>query len=318
MSVGSTSVLSKHTAFGFGLQAAYGTEAAGTIYWLPVNNRFTYKRVANRQYPTQADYAEQDRLQYSGGQWFEGDLPFIFTPSADAMTDLLAWIFDRDSYNQGRVASVYKYWEGPTGAHYESSIDVKITRCGFRFERGRPVMIAPTAVGRMPGAATPAFSMATRGGPYLWEDATLEAAYNGGAAAADLDIEALDFTVDNLVERPEEGLRFDGSPYPMRIDNTGGARVTGTIGRGFVDMQLMDAFAAQIGTSFGRSNDGALALSIARGGVTVGFGINGIQWNDPGPDFEGNNDTKIKQDGVAFHALSSLDGKTACISYSIA
>jgi hypothetical protein len=316
---GSPSVLSKHTAFGFGLQTAYGTETAGTVYWLPVNNRITYKKVANRQYPTQADYADSDRLQYSGGQWYEGDIPFSFIPTSAALTALLSWIFDRDSYNQGKVASVYKYWEAGGGHGHEASIDVLVSRATFGFDKGRWNGLTLSLIGRAPGAAaglTP--TMTSRGGPYLWSDTQLTVSYGGEDAAVDLDIDALSIVVDNLVERPEEGLRFNNSVNPLRIDNLGGPRVTGTIGRGFVNTDINDAFDAQVGDPFARDHDGSLSVVCSRESVVVTLAVNGVQWNDPGPDYEGNNDTKIKQDGVPFHALSSLDGATACITYTIA
>ena len=313
------SMLAKHTAIGFALQSSFGTEAAGTVYWLPFEGNVDYKLHANKQYPTQADYnTAGDHLQYSAGAWFEGNIPFIFTPSTSAVTDMLKWIFDRDSYNRGRYASVYKYGVFPDGSLFqESSMDVMVRDATFKFTKGRPVTLIPNLIGRAPGSKTPSVSMATQSGPFLWSDVTATVSYGGETAAADLDLEDAEIRIDNLVTTGEDGLRFDGSAYPALLENHGAARVTGSVTRGFVDDVITAAFLNQVAAPFTHTDEGSLSFAIARGSTTITIDVNGVDWGDVGPDFQGNNDTKIMQGGVPFKALASDDGATGPISYSI-
>lgn len=312
------SMLAKHTALGFGVQSAMGTEAS-TIYWLPFDGQVDYKLHANKAYPTQADYnSAGDHLQYSEGAYYEGKVPWIFAPSTAALTALLSWIFDRDSYNRGKYASVYKYGVLPGDSLYrEASMDVMVKEATFKFTKGRPVGLDLTLIGRYPGVATPSVSMTTQSGPFLWSDVTAATSYGGETAAADLDLEDAELHIDNCVSDPKEGMRFDGSGYPALIENLGAARVTGSVTRGFVDDALTAGFLNRVVLPFSHTDEGSLQFVVARVGTTVTLNVNGVDWQDPGPDFQGNNDTKIVQSGVPFKALASDDGTTPAIAYDI-
>lgn len=313
------SMLAKHTAAGFGLQSSFGVEASTGLHWLPFEGQIDYKLHANKQYPTQGDYnAAGDHLQYSAGAWYEGGVPWIFTPSTSAMTDLLKWIFDRDSYDRGRYASVYKYGVFPGGALFrEASMDVMVREATFRFVKGRPVTVALGLIGRAPGAATPSVSMDTQSGPFLWSDVAATVSYGGETAAVDLDLEEAEIRIDNLVAGGEDGLRFDSSSYPALLENHGAARVTGSVTRDFVDDKITAAFLTRVTAPFSHTDEASLSFAIARGSTSITLSVNGVDWQDPGPDFQGNNDSKIMQSGVPFKALASDDGTTPAIDYSI-
>ena len=315
--------LSKHTAFGFQLQTTEGTAVSSNVLWIPVDATVDFKHRGNRTYPRQADYVEGEHLHYSAGEWWQGAVPFILVPDATVLPDLLEWILDRDSYNQGAIATVYKYHiAGSTGATWESVIDCKVQECTIGLEKGRPVSLALTVVGRKPGVATPAVSMATVTGPFLWKECQLQAAYGGGALATVIDIERTEIRINNRVEDPGEGLRLvsdaDGGQYPQHIYNTAAAEISGSLTRDYVSAAISTAFGNQVADDFGSTYDGELTFTLVRGGVSLLLEAHRVQWEDPGPDFPGDNESRLTQD-VGWKALWQNTAVTpnAALEYTI-
>lgn len=315
--------LSKHTAFGFQLQTVEGTEASDDVLWIPVDGTVDLKKRGNRTFPRQADYQEGQHLHYSAGEWADGSVPFTLVPDATVLADLMEWIVDRDSYNQGALATVYKYYErGNTGV-YESFIDCKVREATISLEKGRPVGLSLSVVGRKPGVATPTVTMKTITGPFLWKETEVKASYGGEVLAKVLDIERAEIRIDNRVEDPGEGLRLvsdsDGGTYPVHIYNLAAAEITGSLTRDFITDAISTAFSQQVGDDFGSTYDAALKFTLARSGVSMVVDVNRVQWMEPGPDFPGDNETRLTQD-VEWRSLweDTATSPTAALEYTVA
>jgi len=299
-----------------------GTEASDNVLWVPVDATVDFRKRGNRTYPRQADYVEGEHLHYSAGQWAEGSVPFILVPDATVLPDLLEWIVDRDSYNQSTLATVYKYYErGGTGV-WESYIDCVVRECTIGLEKGRPVSLALSVVGRKPGVAEPTVSMATVTGPFLWKECALQISLGGEALATTLDIERTEIRINNMVDDPADGLRLvsgaDGGQYPQHIYNHAAAEITGSLTRDFVSDALNSAYDSQVADDFGSTNDGELTFTLARSGVSLLIEAHRVQWDDPGPDFPGDNASRITQD-AGWHALweDTADDPTPALEYTI-
>lgn len=314
--------LSKHTAFGIQIQAQEGVEASDNVLWVPVNGTVSLRHRANREYPRQADHVDGRHLHFSAGQWAQGDVGFILVPDATVLPDLLEWMLDRDSYNQGALATVYKYSLTGAGAVYESFVDCKVQEATITLEKGRPVMLNLSVVGRKPGVATPAVSMTTVTGPFLWKESAVQVAYAGEVAASDNTFERAEIRVNNNVEDPGEGLRLtssdDGGKYPAKIYNLAGIEVSGSCSRDFLNDSLTSAWVNQVDDDFGDTYDGQLIYTLARGAVSLILTVNRVQWGDPGPDYPGDNNSRLTQD-LDFEALteSTETDPTQPLEYSI-
>ena len=318
-----TPVLSKHTAFGFQIQETEGTEASDAVIWIPVDGTVDLKKRVNRTFPRQADYVEGQHLHYSAGQWAQGGLGFVLVPDATVLADLFEWIFDRDSYNQGALATVYKYYERGGVGVYESFIDCKVGEATFTFEKGRPVGLGLSVVGRKPGVATPAVTMASVTGPFLYKETGISVSYAGETIADTTELERAEIRIDNRLEDPGEGLRLtsgeDGGKYPAHIYNLAAAEVSGSMTRDFVSDLLTTSFQAQADDDFGSTNDGQLVFELERGGASATITCNRVQWGEPGPDFPGDNETRITQD-VEWTALmeDTATDPTPALEYVVA
>ncbi|MHB8994552.1 MAG: phage tail tube protein [Armatimonadota bacterium] len=318
---GYTPGLSKHSAFGFALQTEAGTEAIGTINWIPVDGTVDFRHRANRTFHRQVDYVDGEHLVYSAGQWAQGGLGFILQPDATVLADLMSWIMDRDDHNQGAVATVYKFFRWGSTTRIECWIDCKVEEAKISLDKGKPLGLALSVVGRKPGVWTGTPTMIP-GAPLLWKETKAEISMGGETLAITRDLESANISINNDLEGPGEGLRIcyddDGGKYPKVIYNKGAAIVTGSVTRDFLDDDLGEAFISQVNDDFGDTYDGQLKFTVARGGHGFMLQCNRVQWLDgaDGPDFPGSNDARLSL-GVDWHSLMTDDGLTAAIEYSV-
>ena len=321
---GLTPGLSKRTAFGFQLQDVEGTQVSDSILWLPVDGTVDFRRRGNRTFHRQADYVDGEHLHYSAGQWAQGSIPFILPANATALTALFSWIFDRDDYNQGALASVYKYSSWAATPRRESWIDAKVEEARFTFEKGRPVGLSLSICARKPGTWSGSPDMLTVGGPLLYKETKAEIDVDGETLAVTRELERAEIVHNNDVENPAEGLRLcyddDGGTYPAHIYNKGAAMVSGRLSRDFVNDTYGAAFLSQLADDFGDSYDGTMKFTVARGGVGFTLQANRVQWLDgaDGPDYPGSNDARLTQD-IEWHALmeNTATTPTGPIAYTI-
>lgn len=302
--------LEKHTAFGFQIQSAEGSEVYDSVLWVPFNDTLDFKLRTNRTPYRQADYNDYLHMLYSGGIWAEGGAPVSFIPDATVWAALKSWLMDRDAYNQGKFASVYIY---DTARGIRAFKDVKVREFAFRFTRGEPVRLDLQLVGKGPGSGNPTPDLSGRRiGPFLWKETVVEIDYGGlGSMSVSVDIEGAEVRGDNMIHTPEEGMRITSTVNgPVRLYNIGGQNVTGSFTRDFVDSTVYDIFVALGSDDFGTTYDGQLKFTLTRGGVSAEILVNRFQLTDHAADPAGTNEGRIVET-VEWQGLGSTDGATA-------
>ena len=314
----STPTLNKHTALGFQLQPLEGTEVSDDILWVPFNSTLDFKIKTNRTQYRQADYSDYLHLLYSEGTWFEGGAPITLIPDATVITALHTWITARDSYNQGRFASVFMYDDA---RGIRAAMDVKVTEAMYRFEKGGLVGLELNLLGKKPGAASPAVNMPTarRTGPFLWKETAVTFDYGGvGALAATVDIESAEVRIDNHVEGAAEGMRITATSgqYPQKLYNIAGIDCTGSFSRDFLDSNVYDQFVLAAEDDFDTDTDGGIQFVMTRGGVTATLLVNRFQYiGDHGGDPSGSNEGRMV-DSVEWQGLGNDAGTVAPLTLS--
>jgi len=308
--------LEKLTAFGFQLQTEEGTEVADDVLWVPFNDALDFKLQTNMEPYRQGDYNDYLHLMFSTGQWFEGGVPVSLIPDVTVLTDLFAWITTRDSYNQGKWASVYMY---DTTRGIRSVVDVKVREATFRFEKGGIVRLDLALVGKKPGTESPTISFAEgrRTGPFLWRETQVSLNTGGASLTETVDIEAAEVRIDNMVEEPAEGLRITDSngQYPQKLYNVGAINCTGSFSRDFLDTSVYDAYKSQAGNTFGTTYDAQVQFILTRGAVSATLTVNRLQYTEYAADPSGTNEGRITEE-VSWQALGSDDGSTAPLTLS--
>jgi len=313
--------LSKHARFGFALQSEEGVaeESAENVNWVPWNDTLDFARVGNVETYRQADYTDYDHLVFSSGQWFEGGVPVALQAVEASLDDLITWITDRSTmgYNQGRFATVFILDQ------YQSReiLDVKVREAVITLVKRQVVSLTLDLVGKEPVTPYngPEPDVVT-GGPYIYQEATLSADVGGiGSLSVDYDFEEIEVRINNVLEDPGEGMRLDGSFYPRTLYNLGGPDVSGRFVRDIPEKQGSDFFTkwiASLADTFGTTYDGALRISLARGGVTLQLDMPRVRWMDPRSDLPGDNRSRI-QVTSDWLALGSDDGATPPITLTI-
>lgn len=306
--------LNKLTAFGFQLQTEEGTEASDSVLWVPFNDSLDFKLRTNMEPYRQGDYNDYIHLIYSTGQWYEGGIPISLIPDAAVLTPLFQWITTRDSYNQGKFASVFIY---DTTRGMKSAVDVKVREATFRFEKGGLVRLDIQCVGKKPGSATPTinYPAGRRTGPFLWRETQVDLNKGGASLTETTDIESAEVRLDNIVEDAAAGLRITDTngQYPQKMYNVGGINCTGSFSRDFIDTGIYDVLLSQANDVFGSTYDAQVRFVMARGGVTATLTVSRLQFTDYAADPNGTNEGRIAED-VSWQGLGSEDGATAPVT----
>lgn len=175
--------------------------------------------------------------------WAEGQLLVPLVPGV--MANLLSWIQDRDSHNQGRWGSLLVDRAG----ELLKVRNAKVRRASFYLSPGRPIMCALDVAGVHAEPATSANSVMPTTAPYIYSEAEVELA-SGGGALGPADCGKVSITVDNSLEdcMPE---------LPMTFENRAGVRVRGTISREFTQSSIYADFAA--------GEEAAMTVQLQRG-----------------------------------------------------
>jgi len=311
----SWTVLEKHCAFGFQIQDVEGTEKSDNVLWVPFRDTLDFKLQINKEEYRQADYNDYLHLLYSSGVWFEGGAPITLVPDATLWSSLMSWIQDRDSYNQGKFASVYMY--DPVRG-IRSVVDVKVREAAIAFEKGGPVTLELSLLGKRPGSATPEVSMHTRVGPYLWKETAVTIDVGGvGSLSSTVDIESAEVRLDEHVEDAAEGLRITATngQYPQKLYNVAGESCTGSLSRDFVDSSIYDVFESLADNNFSTDYDASIQFVMSRGGITATVLVNRMQWTTHTGDPGGTNEGRIPE-SLEWIGLGSDDGTTGPVTLS--
>ena len=291
--------LSHQGSFGFALQAERGVWETPDN-WLPLmeaGSGGTADTVALRKNYVPLDLADMRAYQsqyFSAGEWVEGQVCFPLVPGT--LTDLLAWIQQRDGDNQGRWASAVI----DCVHEVKQILDLKVRRATLDFVVGEPVLCTLEVVG--PGLAsgsapTPAMPAAP---PYLFREATVQLR-QGGSLQADANCERIRVVLDTGLQKPEEGLRLTPAAGPQELYNLSGVRAWGALSRDFVDNAVYLDFAT--------GTEAALTVSLQRGTVTAAVSLPRTVWTADHLGLPGSHEQRIVEK-VEFLALGSLNGAT--------
>lgn len=291
--------LSHEGSFGFALQPAKGSFTAPDN-WVPLMDRGASgaaDSVSARKNYLPLDMADQNAYQskyFSAGEWVEGQLRFPLVPGA--LTDLLAWLQDRDEDNQGRWASAVI----DCVHEVKKLTDLKVRRATLDLVIGEPVLCTLEVAGlKMESGLTPSPVMPTIP-PYLFREATVTLT-TAGVPAADANCERMRLVLDTELQSPEEGLRLVASGEPMQLYNLSGVRAWGAFSRDFVDNAVYADFLA--------GTEAALNVTLQRGAVTAQVDLPRILHTGDSLGLPGSHEKRIVEQ-VDFLALGSVDGAT--------
>ena len=318
--------LGKYGLVGWQIQTEKGTEADGTsVTWVPMADRPTFKKNVHQEVLRPGDRHHEQVWTYPSFHNWEGGLPIFLMPAS--LTDFTTLLQTRNSYNQARWLTVWKVQR----SRVEVAMDVKIRTAEFTFETQGPLRVNLDLAGLSDGEnLTPTGYASPIAGTsdtacYISREismtyATGDADDLAGGAALDNNIKAVRLTIDEMVEDPAEGLRFNGEYDGYQLYNTGSPVVRGSIDRDHVSPQLYFAYLRQGsarggGQWYEETNDGTLQIDIARGATSLTMLMPRIRYTDYDDGMLGTT-VGVQTESVDFEALGSLDGTTPAITLS--
>jgi hypothetical protein len=292
--------LAHEGSFGFGLQAEKGTYVAPDT-WLPLMKRNggageDVRLHKNYALLDLADSNDYESRYYSAGEWAEGEVAVPMIPGS--LSNLIAWIQDRDVSNQGKWASVLIDCVNEV----KKLTDVKVRRATIDLVKGQPVICRIDVGGlKLESGATPSPNMPVSA-PYIFREATVQIAHGGGALVDDINCERIQIVIDNAVEEMAEGMRLAPGAWPRQMYNLGGVRCFGAMSRDFVDSAVYSDFAS--------GQEAALAITLSRGAASASITLPRVLYTGSEMGLPGARDRRIVE-RVEFTALGSVDGVTA-------
>lgn len=292
--------LAHEGSFGFGLQAEKGTYEAPTT-WLPLMKR---SGGAGEDVRLHKDYAlldladsnDYESRYYSAGEWAEGEVAVPMIPGS--LSNLIAWIQDRDADNQGMWASVLIDCVNEV----KKLTDVKVRRATIDLVKGQPVICRLDLGGLKLESGTPMTPNVPVSAPYIFREATVQIAHGGGTLVEDINCERIQIVIDNAVEEMAEGMRLAPGAWPRQMYNLGGVRCWGALSRDFVDSAVYADFAD--------GQEVALSVELARGAASAAITLPRVLYTGSDMGLPGSHDRRIVE-RVEFTALGSVDGVTA-------
>lgn len=249
-----------------------------------------------------ADGHDWQSQYFSTGEWASGGIPLFLTPTK--VTELFSWIQDRDSYNQGKYASI----QIDCVDIVKKLTDAKVYRATFVLEKGRLALCTLDINAITFAAGTTASPTMPTSEPYVVsKELALSTKYGGGNYAVITNFERLTIDVDCMGEDPAEGLRLQASASPIALYNLSGVRCTGSATLDLSDTDLYDDWrAGQIG---------AIKAILTRGSDAAQLEMPRVLWTAVSAPLAGSTDQRIIVN-ADFHALGSTDGATAPITFS--
>ena len=291
--------LAQDGSFGFAVQTQKGSFTTPDT-WLPVTDAQESIEL-QKNYITldMADTNQFENKYLSAGEWAEGRIIVPVIPGV--VTNLLSWIQGRDSYNQGKWASLLIDCVN----EIKKLTDAKIRTATFDFVKASPVTCTLDVAALHMEAGTSASPVMPATAPYIYQEADVELATGGGALAEDVNCEAISITIDNMVEDCADGMRLAASGEPLQLYNTAGCRVRGSLSRDFVDNAVYADFAD--------GEEAALTITLQRGANTASLTLPRILYTRDNLGLPGSHERRIRE-RIQFVALGSVDGETAPIT----
>ncbi|MFQ6133603.1 MAG: hypothetical protein ACE5R4_16300 [Armatimonadota bacterium] len=287
--------LSKEGSFGFALQISKGSYVAPDT-WLPLLDAETVSQKHNYVFFDMADGNDFQSKYFSAGSWAEGALPLPLIPGS--VSNLLSWIQDRDSDNQGEWASALI----DCGNTVKQLTDAKVRRARIVLEKGKPALCLLEVVALSLAAGTPGTPAMPVAPPYIFREATVELETGGGGAAADANCERIEIVIDGMLEQPAEGMRLRDAANPLQLYNLSGVRCVGSFDRDFVDSGVYDDFLA--------GTESALTVTLTRDVNVCTVTLPRIVHAEDEVGLPGSAERRLVE-RVNFVALGSTDGATA-------
>lgn len=314
-------ILNKYNLFGWQVQSGRTALSASTGYtWVPFIDEPSFKWTPHGEPIDQADRIHHDHEIYPGGIWYEGDVSFYLMPGC--LSALLAFAQTRDAYNQCAWGTVILANYDAGLRHKVHAQHVKVSRLEFTFETGAPIRCTMSMVGLEDGAAAgfpadlsewdTAISDAEVA-PYICKETTFKWNAAVGASysaptAVNYDIRSCTVTIDNQLQDPADGMRFNGSDNPYQLYNEGGVKVTGSFSRDFIDETVYNAFRQQRGYNstyawYDQQYCSSLKIEISRGS-SLAIELPRITYNDHSSGLRGSR-TGRAVESVDFLALGA-------------
>lgn len=295
--------LAHEGSFGFELQTEKGTYEAPST-WLPLMKRSgdageNVRLHKNYALLDLADSNDYESRYYSAGEWAEGEVAVPMIPGS--LSNLIAWIQDRDANNQGMWASVLIDCVNEV----KKLTDVKVRRATIDLVKGQPVICRLDLGGLKLESGTPMTPNMPVSAPYIFREATVQIAHGGGALVEDINCERMQIVIDNAVEDMAEGMRLAPGAWPRQMYNLGGVRCWGALSRDFVD--------GAVYADFADGQEAALAIELARGAASAAITLPRVLYTGSDMGLPGSHDRRIVE-RVEFTALGSVDGVTAPVT----
>lgn len=318
--------LNKYSLVGVGVQTNEGEQFSGTYTWLPLAGELGFNEQMNPEVIDMADRNHYNHQSYSKGQWWAGGIPIFLYPGA--VSTMIDWIQTRDDNNQGKLASVW-ITQAVTGDGdaltagtnlWRSAIDVKVSAAEFTFTPGELVRLNLDCVGKASGSVETkptGYATTLQANPYLWKECTLSLGMYGSTPPTDYTITSMTVNINNSVDDPAAGMRFNGSYNPYRLYNNGGCVVTGSFTRDYSDLTLYNAYIGQYTAAawYTTAYNLSLALVITNGATTMTLTMPNVRITDYSAQPTGSRRDRIVEN-VSFEAFGSAAGDVAPLALS--
>jgi len=277
---GNSAAMAKYGKFGLGLQTAEGSENAGTsVVWMPMCDAPSFKWHANGAAIDAADGAHYEHQHYSQGQFWAGSVGVFMYPGA--VSTLISWIQTRDDNNQGVMATVWLVDKNATLVR--TAMDVKVRTAEFPLVQNQPMRVNLDLVGKQDGTKSEptGYDKPLLSAPFVRKDVTVVLK---AASTEDTDrgwtFKGGTIRIDNQVQDPMDGMRFNGSYNPYVLYNTGAAICSGDCTRDALDLDFYNAWrqSYEVGSDASYNwedddYDSYMTVTYARGATTFGLSI---------------------------------------------
>lgn len=319
-----TPTLAKHGKVGFQLQEPLGNAeginiSSVTPVWVPLCEDPSFKLEIGSSLIDMADAHENDYLEYSTGHWYAGSIAFYLYPGI--LSDLMDWVQTRTTGNQSEFAHVWMI--DMNGDLIRGAKDVKVASAEFTFAYGQPIRCTLDLVGKTHATAVPTIGDPTEAitdaFPFLMKDGSFAYTTYSGGSAIGFDIKEATVRLDNRVQDPSAGMRWNGSYSPYTLYNEGGVSCTGSFTRDFQNSSLYDTWLKQheIGSTAGydyydTTYDSSFTITISRG-VTFTITMPRVRLSDVRTGQRGSR-VGTQDESAEFIALGSNDGNTGPIT----
>ncbi len=278
-------------SFGFALQNEKGSFVTPDT-WLPT--LATENPLAlRRSYNVYRDRDSGADRYNATGKWADGSLLVPLVPGV--IVKLLSWIQDRDSYSQGKWASLLV----DNGGGVLKVRDAKVRTATFRLRPGEPVLCELDIAGLHAERGECYNLVMPPAAPYIYKEAEMEVA-TGGGKLEPATLGEVTVAVNNMIQDKMDDV-------PMALANHAGVRVLGTINRKLGDSAIYADFAD--------GEEAAMLIELCRGANSLSLCLPRILYvrRDAAchPHW---NSTPHLSEHVAFLGLGSTDGQTPPIT----